>query len=166
LAVLISLPILASLLVAQSAVISRIPLLHGTADLLLLAVIAWALQKRVQSAWHWGIIAGLMVSIVSALPLGVPLLTYPSAVGLALVLRKRVWQVPILAMFVTTFFSTLLTHALAMIVLRLFGNPLPWIEAFNLITLPSIILNLLFAIPAYALLGDLANFLYPEELAV
>jgi hypothetical protein len=53
-----------------------------------------------------------------------------------------------------------------MIVLRLFGNPLPWIEAFNLITLPSIILNLLFAIPAYALLGDLANFLYPEELAV
>jgi hypothetical protein len=34
------------------------------------------------------------------------------------------------------------------------------------ITLPSLILNLLLAIPAYALFTDLAKWLYPEPLEV
>lgn len=165
-AILIAIPLLSGLLVLQSAIISRITLLHGSADLLLLAVIAWALQKRVDTAWHWSIIAGLMISFVSALPFGVALIAYPLVTGLALLLRHRVWQVPILAMFLATFSGTVLTQALALFALRLSGDPLPILQAFNLITLPSILLNLLLAIPAYALLGDLAGWLYPEELEV
>lgn len=165
-ATLIAVPILTALLILQSAIISQIPLLHGTADLVLLAVIAWALQKRVQTAMQWGIIAGLLVSVVSALPFGAALAGYPLAVGLALVLRQRVWQVPILAMFLTTFLGTLLTHGITLAALRALGSPLPWQETLNLIILPSVLLNLLLAIPAYALLGDLANWLFPEELEV
>jgi rod shape-determining protein MreD len=165
-ATLIAIPILSVLLIFQSAVLSRITLLHGSADLLLLAVVAWALQKRVDTAWHWSVIAGLMISFVSALPFGVALIGYPLVAGLALLLRQRVWQVPILAMFVATFFGTLATQALALAALRLSGDPLPILQAFNLIILPSILLNLLLAIPAYALLGDLAGWLYPEELEV
>ncbi len=165
-ATLIAIPILSVLLIFQSAVVSRITLLHGSADLLLLAVVAWALQKRVDTAWHWSVIAGLMISFVSALPFGVALIGYPLAVGLALLLRQRVWQVPILAMFLATFFGTLATQAMALATLRLSGDPLPILQAFNLIILPSILLNLLLAVPAYALLGDLAGWLYPEELEV
>ncbi len=165
-ATLIAIPILSVLLIFQSAVVSRITLLHGSADLLLLAVVAWALQKRVDTAWHWSVIAGLMISFVSALPFGVALIGYPLAVGLALLLRQRVWQVPILAMFLATFFGTLATQAMALAILRLSGDPLPILQAFNLIILPSILLNLLLAVPAYALLGDLAGWLYPEELEV
>ncbi|HEX7976346.1 MAG TPA: rod shape-determining protein MreD [Anaerolineales bacterium] len=165
-AVLISIPIFTLLLIFQTAVVSRIELLHGTADLVLLAVIAWALQKRVQTAWHWGIIAGLLVSLLSGLPMGVPLVGYLVVVGIALILRQRLWQVPILAMFVTTFLGTLLSQAINLVALRLFGTSLPWLEAINQITLPSVLLNLLLAIPFFALLGDLANWLYPEELEV
>jgi rod shape-determining protein MreD len=165
-ATLIAIPILGVLLIFQSAVVSRIALLHGTADLLLLAVVAWTLQKRVDTAWHWSIIAGLLISFVSALPLGVALLGYLLVTGLTLLLRQRVWQVPILAMLVATFLGTLVTQGLALAALRLSGDPLPILQAFNLITLPSILLNLLLAIPAYALLGDLAGWLYPEELEV
>ena len=86
-AILIAVPILSFLLILQSAVLSRIPLLGGTTDLVLLAVIAWALNRRVQTAWHWGIIGGLLVSYVSALPFGVILLGYLLAVALALALR-------------------------------------------------------------------------------
>jgi len=162
--VLIAIPILSILLVIQSAILSRIPLLNGTSDLVLLAVIAWALQKRVQTAWYWGIIGGLLVGYVSALPLGVPLVGYLLAVGLALILRQRVWQVPILAMFVATFFGTILYHLISLVALRVIGVPMPIIETLNLITLPSVLLNLLLAIPFYFLLGDLAKLLYPEEL--
>jgi rod shape-determining protein MreD len=165
-ATLIAIPIFSILLILQSAVISRIALLHGTADLLLLVVIAWALQKRVETAWHWSIIAGLMFSFVSALPIGVAMLGYLLVTGMTLLLRQRVWQVPILAMLVATFLGTLVTQGLALGALRLTGDPLPILQAFNLITLPSILLNLILAIPAYALLGDLAGWLYPEELEV
>jgi rod shape-determining protein MreD len=165
-ATFISIPIFAALLVLQTAIISRITLLHGTADLVLLVILAWALQKRVQTAWQWGIIGGLMVGIVTALPLGTPLIGYLLVVAMALALRQRVWQVPILAMFVATFLGTFLTHVVAVIALRLLGNQIPIGEAFSLVTLPSILLNLLLAIPAYALLNDLAHWLYPEELEV
>jgi rod shape-determining protein MreD len=165
-ATLIAIPIFSVLLILQSAVISRIALLHGTADLLLLVVIAWALQKRVETAWHWSVIAGLLISFVSALPIGVAMLGYLLVTGMTLLLRQRVWQVPILAMLVATFLGTLVTQGLALAALILTGDPLPILQAFNLITLPSILLNLLLAIPAYALLGDLAGWLYPEELEV
>ena len=69
-------------------------------------------------------------------------------------------------MLVATFLGTLVTQGLALGALRLTGDPLPILQAFNLITLPSILLNLILAIPAYALLGDLAGWLYPEELEV
>lgn len=165
-AVFIAIPIIGLLLVVQSAVLSRVPLLHGTADLVLLAVVAWALQKRVQTAWQWSLIAGLWVSIYSALPLGVALVAYPLATAFALALRRRVWQVPLLAMFVATFLGTLITQATALAALRALGSPLPLVESLNLVTLPSIFLNLVLSIPAYALFSDLANWLYPEELEV
>jgi hypothetical protein len=163
-AILISIPILGALLILQTAVVSKMPLLQGTADLVLLAVIAWALQKRVQTAWHWGIIGGLFLSMVSGLPFFVPLIGCMAAVGLALMLRQRVWQVPILAMFIATFVGTLVMHALSIAALRITGVSVPIMQGLNIITLPSILLNLLLAVPIYALLGELANLLYPEEL--
>lgn len=163
---LLALPILGLLLVLQMAIFSDLRLLQGTVDLVMIAVIAWALQKRVDSAWRWGIIGGLLVTIASALPLGVALIGYTSVVGIAILLRQRVWQVPILAMFVSTILGTIVIQILSIIVLRLTGSPLPMIESLELITLPSILLNLLVAIPAFAIFSDLANWLYPEEIEV
>lgn len=153
-------------MILQTSVVSRIPLLLGTADLALLAIIAWALQKRVTTAWQWSLIGGMMFSLASALPLGVPLLGYGLSTGLALLLRRRVWQVPILAMFLTTFLCTLITQGIALIALLVVGDPIAVGEAFNLIILPSVIINLLLAVPIYALISDLAKWLYPEELEV
>ncbi|MGD9093351.1 MAG: rod shape-determining protein MreD [Anaerolineales bacterium] len=165
-ATLIAIPILGGLMILQTSIISRIPLLFGTADLPLLAIIAWALQKRVRTAWQWSLIGGLMFSLATALPLGVPILGYSLSTGLALILRRRVWQVPILAMFATTFLCTLITQGIALLALRLVGDPIPIGEAFNLIILPSVLINMLLAIPIYALISDLAKWLYPEELEV
>ncbi|MDD5468403.1 MAG: rod shape-determining protein MreD [Anaerolineales bacterium] len=165
-AVFISIPILGALLVLQSTLIAHLNLLHGTADLVLLAIVAWALQKRVQTAWHWCLVGGLMVDIASALPMGVPLLGYTIATALALILRQRVWQVPILAMFIITFVSTIVSQGIAMLALQLIGEPIPMGQSFSLIIVPSTVLNLLFAIPTFALMGDLAKVFYPEELEV
>jgi rod shape-determining protein MreD len=163
---LLAVPILGVLLILQSALFSRVHLLYGTADLVLLALVAWAVQERVKSAWQWAIIGGMLVTIVSALPLGAALLGYLLATGIALAFRRWVWQVPSLAMIAGTFLGTILTHAVSVGALRFVGTPIPLIEAFNIITLPSVLLNLLLAIPVYALLVDLAIWVYPEEIEI
>lgn len=165
-AALLSIPVLGGLLILQTTLVSRLPLLQGTADLLLLAVAAWSLHKRVNTSWEWSIVAGLLVTIASALPLGTAIFGYLAVTGLALLLRQRVWQAPVLAMFVTIFLGTLLTHAVSIVSLRLSGSPIPVLDALNLVTLPSLLLNLLLTVPVYGLIGDLANWLYPEPLEV
>ena len=163
-ATLLAFPILGILLVLQSAIFSQIPLLQGTTDLILLALIAWALQRRVRSAWQWGIIGGLLVGFISAVPIPVYVFSYLSTVGLALLLRQRIWQVPLLAMFIATFFGTLILHLTTLMALRAVGTVLPLGTSINVIILPSILLNLLLALPFFTLFSDLASFLYPEEL--
>ena len=165
-ATLIAIPVLGVLAILQSSVVSRLPLLHGSSDLIMLAIIAWTLQKKTQTAWQWCIIGGLVTNITSAVPFGVPLIGYSIITGIALLLRRRVWQVPVLAMFLVTFLGTLVTQGITLFVLRLVGSPIPVLESFNLIILPSMLLNLLLAIPIYALAVELARWLYPEELEV
>ena len=165
-ATLLAIPILGILLILQTAVFSDLMLLHGTADLVLVAVTAWALQRQVETAWQWGIIGGLLVTIASALPLGVALIAYPVVVGIAILLRQRVWQVPVLAMFVSTIIGTFVLHAISLVALRLVGSPLPILQSLELITLPSMLLNLLVAIPAFVIFSDLADWLYPQEIDV
>lgn len=164
--VLISLPILGFLIMFQSAVVSRIHLLQGTADLVLLTLAAWTLQERVSSAWQWSIIAVLLLSLVTAVPLPALALAYLAVTGVALVLRQRIWQVPILAMLVATFVGTLVIQLVTMAALWLTGTSLPVVESINLVLLPSLLLNLLLAIPAYTIFGDLANWLHPKEIEV
>ena len=165
-ATLIAIPVLGVLAILQSSVVSRLPLLHGSSDLIMLAIIAWTLQKKTQTAWQWCIIGGLVTNITSAVPFGVPLIGYSIITGIALLLRRRVWQVPVLAMFLVTFLGTLVTQGITLFALRLVGSPIPVLESFNLIILPSMLLNLLLAIPIYALAVELARWLYPEELEV
>ena len=66
-AILAALPVLGLLLMLQLAVVSRLPLINGTADLILLALAAWASQERVKSAWQWTVLAGAAVTFISGL---------------------------------------------------------------------------------------------------
>jgi rod shape-determining protein MreD len=165
-ATLIAFPLFGLLAIFQSAVVSRLPLLHGTADILLIVIIAWALQERVRNAWQWALIAGLIFGYVSALNFAIPIIGYLVAAGLASFLRQRIWQVPILAMLAVTFIGTLFINVFTALFLSIIGTPLPLLDTLNLIILPSVILNLLLAIPIYALVKDLSEWLYPEEIEI
>lgn len=163
-AILLAIPVLGLLIILQSAILSQVHLLKGTADVVMVVVVAWAIQERVKTAWHWAAIAGLLVSIVSALPAAALLLCYLGATAAARLLRRAFWQRPLFAMIAATAVGTLLSHAIAYIWLRVSGAPLPLLGSLDLITLPSILLNLILALPVYALMGDLASWIYPEEI--
>ena len=162
-AIFLAFPVIAILTMLQMGVVSRIPLLNGTADIILLVLIAWSLHERVKTAWFWTFLAGAVVSFVSALPFFTPLWGYLLVVALARLIRRRVWQTPILAMLITTFLGSLITLGMDWIGLQFQTGAYPLLETLNLIIMPSILLNLLLALPVYALTNDLADFVYPEE---
>jgi hypothetical protein len=165
-ATLIAIPILSFLTILQSAVVSRLSLLQGTADLILLVIIAWALQEPVRAAWQWSIFGGLMVGFVSAIPTILPILTYLFITGVVLLVRRRIWETPILAMFALTLFGSLFNQVVTALILNISGTPLPILDTLQLIILPSVILNLILAAPIYAVIKDLAEWVYPEEIKI
>jgi len=160
---LIALPLLSLILVIQMAIVSRMPLLSGYADLMLVALTAWSLQERVETAWHWAIFGGLLVGWVSGLPWIVPLLGYLLTVGFARIFVRRIWQAPLLAMFVVIFVGTVGGHLLMVFFLRLLGSPLVIEDALSAVTLPSLLLNLVLALPAFPIFRDLAVWVYDIE---
>jgi len=158
---LIAVPVILFAVVLQSAIVSRITLLSGIADLPLVMLAAWAMQDEVDTAWQWAIATGILVGFVSGLSWIVPVLSYLVVVTLAQVLQRRVWQAPLLAMFSVTFLGTIGLSVFSLVVLRFSGVSLSVADVFGLLTLPSILLNMLLAIPVYAVMRDLARWVYP-----
>lgn len=157
-------PVLGLTLMVQVAIFSRITLLSGNADLLLLVLAAWGLQERARGAWVWGAVAALLAGAVSALPWYIYLVAYLSVVGAARLLIHRIWQAPLLAMFSVTLAGTLEYLLLTYFRQNFFQAPLAFGEVFLQIILPSLLLNLLLAIPVHSLIRDLANWLFPQEM--
>jgi rod shape-determining protein MreD len=159
--VLLAFPVLIITIILQMVIASRLSLLHGTVDLVLLALIAWALQERARSAWIWALIAGLAVSYISALPLYAPLIAYLIATAIARLLQRRVWQTPILALLVAVVLATVFQNVLSLAVLQFVERPIPIQQGLTLVALPSLLLNLIVAIPVYTVIADLAHWVYP-----
>jgi hypothetical protein len=162
-ATLAAIPVLGILLMLQLAIVGRLPLIHGTADLILVALSAWALQERVKSSWQWSIIGGILVTIISGLPFFVPFIGYLLVTLIGRLLQRRVWQTPVLAMFVTIIIGTILFHLLSIGALQAAGTSLPFQDALTLVTLPSTLLNLILALPVYIVMTDIAHWIYPGE---
>lgn len=163
-AILVGLPVLAITVILQSTVFSRVTLLNGTVDLVLIVVLSWALHERVKDEWVWAVIAGAMFGFVSALPLWTPILGYLMVTGIGLYLKRRVWQIPVLALLISVFFGTLLVQLLSLGVLTIVQGNVPISTAFNIIILPSLLLNLLAALPINAVVNEIAGFLYVDEV--
>ena len=158
---LVAIPVILLTVILQSAVISRVYLLSGIADLPLVMLAAWALQEGVDSSWHWAIATGLLIGFVSGISWVVPLAGYMTVVLLAYLFQRRVWHAPLLAMFSITFLGTIFVSLLSVGVLRFADVPLPLSDVLGLVTLPGVLLNMLLAIPVYAVMRDLARWMYP-----
>jgi hypothetical protein len=159
---IVAVPVILLSVILQSAIISRVYLLSGFADLPLVMLAAWALQEEVDSAWHWAAATGLLVGFVSGISWIVPVLGYIAVVALAQIFQRRIWQAPLLAMFSITFLGTIVMSVLSLVVLRFSGAPLPVSDVLGSLTLPSVLLNMLLAIPVYAVMRDLARWVYPS----
>lgn len=159
---LLAIPIIVAAVAVQTSIVAKLPLLSGYGDLPLVMLAAWALQSEVDSAWHWAVVTGVFVGFISGMSMWVFILGYMAVVLIANLLQVRVWQAPLLAMFTVTFFGSLCMSLLSFAALRLTGITVPFLDSFGLLILPSVLLNMLLAIPTYAVMRDIARWLYPS----
>ena len=161
--ILVGIPILLVAVIIQTAILGRINLLNGQADLLLMILAAWSLQEQVHSAWVWGAAAGLLVALISGAAWYIYPVSYLMVVALGRLLARRIWQAPLLAMFMVVFTGTLVMLMFTYSVRTIFEVSLGFNLSFVRIILPSILINMLLAIPVHSIIRSLATLLHPSE---
>ncbi len=159
----ISIPLMLLLSVLQSTAISRINLLNGSADIVLLAVAAWGVKEKGYNTFVWALVGGLFISLSSAMPFYIPIVTYLMVALLAKVLFGRIWQSPIFMLIVVVFIGTLIEHVMSIFYLQINGINAGIIESLRNFTLPSLLLNFFFLFPMYVLMADLRKWVMPGE---
>ncbi len=149
--------------ILQTTIFSQIRLISGTADLILLFFAAWSLQGRIKNSLLWAGIGGMIISIISAMPFFTPLFGYLGIIGISNLLQKRVWRIPLLTMLVVTLLGTLWQHVIYIIALQIQTVPISWSQSLDTVIIPSIFLNLIFALPIFAVVNDLSGRITPLE---
>lgn len=152
------------LFILQTTIFSQVRLVSGSADLILLFLAAWSLQEQIQNSWLWTIIAGLLISLVSAMPFFSPLIGYLGVVAISKSLQRRVWRTPLITMFIIVLLGTFFQQSVYVVVLLITGAPISWSQSLDSVILPSALLNLIFSLPIYAVAKDLAGRISPQEV--
>lgn len=161
---LIPIPVLLLLSVLQMTAISRINLLSGMADLVLLAVASQGVQGKGSSVYIWALLGGLFISLSTAMPFLSPAVPYLFTALIASLLHKRFWQSPILALIITMIAGTLFQHIFYILLLQFTGIEMGFAESIGNVTIPSLLLNFFFLLPVYVFIKDLGKWTTPEEL--
>lgn len=159
----ISIPVMLLLSVLQSTAISRITLINGSADLILLAVAAWGVKERGYNAFLWALVGGLFISIITAMPFYIPMITYLCVALLAKILFGRIWQSPLFMLIAVVFAGTLIEHLMSILYLQINGVEASFALSLRNFTLPSMLLNFFFMFPMYVFISDLRKWVLPGE---
>jgi len=161
--VLTSIPILLILLILQSTLASKVTLLNGAVDLILVWLAAWGLNSKDRSGYILALISGALVAYVTALPWYVYLSAYISVTIFARFVFRKLWESPLLAMLAITMVSSIFLYLITFVSLRINGTDYSLTESLNQVIIPSIFLNLFVAIPVYAIVKDFSRWIYRSE---
>ena len=103
------------------------------------------------------------MSYVSAMPMSGYIWMYLIIWLIIRFIKMRVWQMPLILMLFVTILGTLLISAGTLGLLFLQNASVNYMDALRTIIIPSLVMNLLLAIPVYAFLNDVINTIYVNE---
>lgn len=148
----LSIPILALAAALQSSVIPQIRYLGGGPDLVFLCVLAWSINTRLEEGVAWAIVGGIIQDLLSATATGT------SAVGLVLVvfavnqITEQVHRVGLVLLVGLVVAGSFIQQITLMILLPITGFRIDPLRDFGYVILPTMIYNLVFALPVYGVM--------------
>lgn len=165
-AYLIGVPLLAFLTVLQSSVLGWTLLVDGRPDLILLAVVSWALTGRSTESMVWALIGGLLLDLFTGLPYGLSAITLIIIAFVISSLLDRFWEGHVLTPLGAVLLSSLFFHLAQLAAVFISGRPVDLMLSLQRIVLPSAFLNLALALPAKSLAEGLSERLNPPEVTI
>lgn len=159
----VSLPIMLIFSVIQTVAVSRIKLMGGSADIILLAIVSWGVSEEDNSVFFWALAGGIFISFISAMPTAAVITSYLFIAGITRIFQKALWQAPILAILLSAFVGTIAKFIIDLIALQFMGIELTLSTSIKMMLAPNLILNLFIIFPIYLVMSDLAKRISPKE---
>jgi rod shape-determining protein MreD len=161
---LVGIPTIALLAILQTSLVSHLRLLEGRPDLVLLAVVAWALTGRGQEAMILGFAGGLFLDAFSAVPLGVSSAALVIVAAIASYSEGQFWGINPIMQLAAVLVGSGVYYLVIILTLFATGQPLDLQLALGRIVLPGVFVNLLLALPTVQLAEGLDNLLHPPRV--
>lgn len=161
---LIAIPVILLLTGLQISLSGKFIILDGFADIILVWIAAWVAQTNVKQNWFWIVVAISIVCYVSAIPWYSTVISYLILLTISVFIHRRLWQSPFLAFLIILIIGSIFYYFDGVIGLKFSGSLININEAFLRIILPSIILNLIIALPVYLISRDMVHWVYPGEV--
>lgn len=162
---IIGVPIITLLAILQISLVSHLRLLEGRPDLVLLAVVAWALMGRGNEAMVLGFVGGLLLDAFSAVPLGVSSAALVAVAAIASYSEGQFWGINPIMQLAAVLVGSAVYYATIILTLVALGQPIDLQVALGRIVLPSLFVNLLLALPTVQLAEGLHGILHPPRVA-
>lgn len=159
----LSLIVLVAAALIQSGLTPHIRILGAGPDLVLLCVLAWALDAPLEQGVVWAIVGGVIQDLLSVATTGI------SAVGLLLLVfatnafTGQVFGLRVLLMLGLTAGGSVAYHLVQMILLALTGHQVNLIRDLGYVVLPGMLYNLALALPVYWFIRRLQRRFLPER---
>ena len=160
---LVSLPIMLILSVIQTVAVSRVNLMSGSADIILLTIVSWGITEKDRSVFVWALVGGSLISYISAMPAVVIITSYLIIAGITRVIKKGLWQLPILAVLLSSIIAIITKFIIDIIALQVMGIKLTLSTSIKMTLAPNLILNLFLIFPVYLIMSDLSKWISPKE---
>jgi rod shape-determining protein MreD len=137
----------------QVTLMPHLTVAHVRPDLVLAAVVCWALVRGATEGAIWGFLGGLALDLLSAAPFGIhtvvmTLVGTLAGFGAALIPSEHALLLPAVSVLCTIF-----QQGACLWLLRAAGWPLEWGPALVTVVLPAALLNLLLTVLLYPLAG-------------
>lgn len=134
-------PLLVIGAVLQTTIMPHVAIWGVFGDLPLLLVVSWSLLRGAREGVIWGFIGGLAVDVLSGAPFGAATLSLVAVALLSGLGQVTVFRTHIALPLVVMFLSTLLYDLIFLLVVRISGQTVAWVESLLRIILPSAVLN-------------------------
>lgn len=161
---LIAIPVILLLTCLQISLSGKFMILDGFTDIILVWITAWVAQTNIKQNWLWIVFAIATICYVSAIPWYATLISYLLIFTIGFVFKKRLWQSPFLSFLLILILGSLFYYFIGLFGLKLSGSSVNLNEAFIRIILPSLIMNLIIALPIYLIARDMIHWVYPGEV--
>jgi rod shape-determining protein MreD len=165
-AYLIGIPLLSLLAILQSSVVMYLPLLEARPDLVLLAIMAWAIVGESEEALIWAFSGGLILGLFSDFPFGTLSIVMVLIAFLLARSGERFWGTNPIMQLGGFLLGSVLFHAYSLSLLFLSGRPISLLEALTRIVFPSIFANLILGLPVLQLADGLKSLIHPPKVRI